>query len=234
VNSLKSEQASPKFEGFPGGKDPLVPLPETFFTQLLPQFNDLNQIRLLLYLFWHMAQQEANIRFFLVEALSSDPTLIEMMGSNDQLETTIEELAQRGILLKNEVQDDDQTYYFINSPQGRAAFEALQQGTFDQHITPSSHLLGQNTKLNIYKLYEENIGTITPMMAEILKEDEATYPLSWIEEAIRMAVARNARNWKYIQAILGRWQKEGRGHEQNRRNDSQDPDSYRESWLRGK
>ena len=234
MNRVKPGHASQKFDGFPGGNEHLISLPDTFFTQLLPQLTDLYQLKLLLYLFWHMNQQETNVRFFLIETLSSDPTLIAMMGSIDKLEAKMDDLAQQGILLKSEVQDVKKTYYFINSPQGHAALEALLQGNFDERVTPSSHLLGQKNKLNIYKLYEENIGAITPMMAEILKEDEATYPITWIEDAIRMAVARNARNWKYIQAILDRWQKEGRGHEQNRRNDSQDPDSYRESWLRGK
>lgn len=234
MNNLKSEKASRKFAGFPGGTDPLISLPETFFTQLLPQLNDLHQIRLLLYLFWHMAQQEANFQFFLIDNLSSDPTLINMMGGNDQLKATMDNLAQQGILLIHKVEELNKTYYFMNSPLGQAALETIMQSDWDNTISTSSHLLGQKNKLNIYKLYEENIGTITPMMAEILKEDEATYPITWIEDAIRIAVGRNARNWKYIQAILDRWQKEGRGHEQNRRNDSQDPDSYRESWLRGK
>jgi hypothetical protein len=61
--------------------------------------------------------------------------------------------------------------------------------------------------------------------------DEATYPNAWINEAIEIAVKRNARNWKYVQAILERWQKEGRGNGQYRRDDSQDPESYRKSWL---
>jgi DnaD/phage-associated family protein len=88
------------------------------------------------------------------------------------------------------------------------------------------------TPPNIFKLYEDNIGPITPMMAEILKADEAEYPPDWIEEAIRSAVAHNARSWKYVQAILKRRQKEGHRDEQHRRNDSQDPESYRERWLR--
>jgi DnaD/phage-associated family protein len=80
-------------------------------------------------------------------------------------------------------------------------------------------------------MYEENIGPITPLMADVLKQDELTYPDVWISDAIEIAVTRNARNWKYIQAILNRWQSEGRGHEQNRRDNSQDPESYRKSWL---
>ena len=60
-------------------------------------------------------------------------------------------------------------------------------------------------------VYERNIGILTPMMAEILRDAEKEYPAGWIEEAMRIAVEHNARSWKYVAAILERWKKEGRG-----------------------
>ena len=71
---------------------------------------------------------------------------------------------------------------------------------------------------NIYKLYEQNIGPLTPLIADALKEAEAEYPPEWIEEALDEAVRRNKRNWKYVEAILRGWKEEGRGKEQNRQN----------------
>ncbi len=71
---------------------------------------------------------------------------------------------------------------------------------------------------NIYKLYEENIGPLTPLIADALKDAEAEYPPEWIEEALGEAVKRNKRNWKYVEAILRGWKEEGRGKEQNRQN----------------
>jgi DnaD/phage-associated family protein len=155
-----------------------------------------------------------------------------MLGDKHALETALERLVSLGVLLKAQIPDEDEPLFFLNSQQGRAALEAIEK---DQWQSPAPgtkpiHLIPDQP--NIFKLYEQNIGAITPMMAEILKEDETRYPGEWIAEAIRIAVTRNIRNWKYVQAILQRWQKEGRGHEQNRQDDSQDPDSYRESWLR--
>ncbi|MFQ6001984.1 MAG: DnaD domain protein, partial [Anaerolineae bacterium] len=49
-----------------------------------------------------------------------------------------------------------------------------------------------------------------PLIAEELREAEKTYPAAWIEEAFKIAVERNARNWRYIQAILERWAREGK------------------------
>ena len=47
-------------------------------------------------------------------------------------------------------------------------------------------------------------------MGEELRAAEQDYPPSWIEEAIRLAVERNARNWRYIRRVLERWQAEGK------------------------
>ena len=62
---------------------------------------------------------------------------------------------------------------------------------------------------NIFQLYESNIGIITPIMADILREAEKEYPYEWIEKAVTIAITRNARNWRYVEAILKRWQANG-------------------------
>ena len=59
-------------------------------------------------------------------------------------------------------------------------------------------------------LYEQNIGLLTPMVAEELKEAEKLYPAAWIEEAFREASSLNKRSWRYIERILERWSTEGK------------------------
>ena len=227
-----SPQPAILFSGFPDDNESYVRIPTAFFTQLLPEMRDLNQIRLLLYLFWHSQAQQDTIRYFRLDDLASDPTLLQMMDGEEGLQTALEGLVDLGAVLKADLEWMDEIYYFLNSPQGRAAVQSIEQGNW-QDVNKDRqpiHLVGEQP--NIFELYEENIGVITPMMAEILKDDEATYPASWIEEAIRIAVTRNVRTWKYVQGILKRWQKEGREDEQHRRYDSQDPERYRKSWLK--
>ena len=72
-------------------------------------------------------------------------------------------------------------------------------------------------KPNIFALYEQNIGLLTPMIAEELKEAEKLYPVSWIEEAFKEAVSLNKRNWRYISRILERWASEGKDSGEFRR-----------------
>jgi DnaD/phage-associated family protein len=89
--------------------------------------------------------------------------------------------------------------------------------------------LGQEQP-NIFRLYEENIGPLTPMIAEALREAESTYPAQWVEEAFRIAVENNVRRWRYVEAILRSWQEEGR-NDQDRRYSERDRRRYVEGQF---
>lgn len=77
------------------------------------------------------------------------------------------------------------------------------------------HEQAQDTP-NIFKLYEQNIGALTPLVAEQLKEAEHDYPPEIILNAFRQAAEHNKRSWKYVSAILLNWARENK-HETNRR-----------------
>lgn len=55
---------------------------------------------------------------------------------------------------------------------------------------------------NIAKIYEQEIGALTPIVADAIRDACSTYEIDWIPEAISIAVQKNARNWSYIEAIL--------------------------------
>ena len=120
----------------------------------------------------------------------------------------------RGILLKAENEAD--VLYFLNSPRGRLAVDSFTKGKLSR--------VGSATRerSNVFKRYEENIGPLTPLIADMLKDAEDVYTAEWISDAIGLAVENNKRNWKYIEAILKRWKEEGRAEKQNRRNDKKD------------
>jgi DnaD/phage-associated family protein len=62
---------------------------------------------------------------------------------------------------------------------------------------------------SIYALYEENIGQLTPLVADELKEAEELYPQEWLRPAFETAAALNKRSWRYVARILERWAVEG-------------------------
>ena len=55
---------------------------------------------------------------------------------------------------------------------------------------------------DIYKAYEQNIGHLTPIIADNLKDLEADFPKEWILEAIDIAVGAEKRSLNYVRGIL--------------------------------
>lgn len=60
----------------------------------------------------------------------------------------------------------------------------------------------QPTTQNIFKVYESNIGPLTPLIADALKDHEKSYGPEWVARAIEEAAKMNARNLKYIEGVL--------------------------------
>jgi DNA replication protein len=85
---------------------------------------------------------------------------------------------------------------------------------------------------SIFGLYEQNVGLVTPIIADRLVDALERYPEAWIAEAIGEAVGYNRRSWRYIQRILENWATEGRSDETNRGTATRTLD--REKHLRGK
>ena len=70
--------------------------------------------------------------------------------------------------------------------------------------------------VNIFKLYENTVGMLTPMMADELRQAEKDYPAEWLPEAFLKAEKANVRKWTYIRAILENWKTDGRGAPQHK------------------
>ena len=110
----------------------------------------------------------------------------------------------------------------INSANGREVLERLQSGELDLLGEAGEDVQLQLERPTVFVLYEQNIGMLTPMIADELRDAERHYPAEWIADAFRQAVLHNKRSWKYVLAILERWRTEGRGGAQQER----EPDGY--------
>ncbi len=63
-------------------------------------------------------------------------------------------------------------------------------------------------RANIFALYERHIDILNHSVAEQLRAAEEEYPADWIADAIAVAAERNARSWRYIDAVLRNWKQE--------------------------
>lgn len=229
------------FDGFPAGKVHLTPVPEPFFTQLLPQIEHLGELKLCLYAFWLLDRQEGAIRYMRRADLAQDKRIMQTLGdtsaqADEALDEALERAVARGALLAAPVtlRSGTETLYFLNSPKGRAAVNAIQSGEWQPTGDEQNLIDIGEAPPNIFRLYEENIGPLTPLIADALGEAEDTYPIEWIEDAIRIAVERNKRNWRYAEAILERWLREGRDVKKDKQKDRRDSKKTHRRHVEGK
>ena len=203
------------FLGFSPGRSRTTPLPGQFFSELLPAIDHLGELKVTLYAFWCLGQQEGERRFLRLSEIKQDEILQSAFeggaaAPGSLLEESLERAVSRGTLLHlGSSGDPSEHYYFLNTPKGRAAAEALERGEWSpDRAAHLPHL--SRERPNLFRKYEENIGPLTPHMADVLREAEEGYPPGWVEDAISLAVERNVRTWRYISAILERWKAGGR------------------------
>ncbi|NLE45658.1 MAG: DnaD domain protein [Chloroflexi bacterium] len=211
------------FAGFPAGRSPTVALPESIFTDLIPMIDDLAELKLTLLILWRLGRQHRQVRYVRHEDILQDKEVLSALGGGSlvDLECTLQRLVDRGTLLYTTITtgDGECGVYFANSAKGRAAVAEIGQGEWPEAVEVAG-------RPSIFELYHQNIGVLTPLLADELRDAERSYPPEWIEDAFREAVAMNKRSWRYVRAILERWAAEGRGDEADRRGDETDRRRY--------
>ncbi|MCH8205944.1 MAG: DnaD domain protein [Chloroflexi bacterium] len=206
------------FAGFPR-RVRFTPVPDPVFGPLLEQIDDLAELKCTLRVIWALHQKRGYPRFVTLSALLADRTLSRALADGDsprrlRVEAALAHAVERGTLVSGTVQLDDgqERIYMLNTEADRSALAAISEADLSpQQVPVDEPWEGAVQQPNIFALYEDNVGMLSPMMADELREAEQVYPAPWIEEAFREAVSQNKRSWRYITRILERWEREGRG-----------------------
>jgi DnaD/phage-associated family protein len=207
-----------KFSGFTSSET-FTQIPDSFI-HLLKEIDDAAELKVTLYAIWRIEHIEGHFR-----AMCQTDFEPESLGmSLEEIQIGLGKSVERGTLLIAKHEAD--VFYFLNSPRGRLAAEAFAKGQWRESAKVMSSPL---KKSNIFKLYEENIGALTPLLSDMLREAEKNYPSEWFEEAFEIAVSRNIRNWKYVEAILARWKEKGKDERKDQQNPVKDADRYTDS-----
>ncbi|MFV1949133.1 MAG: hypothetical protein ACC633_04265, partial [Anaerolineales bacterium] len=98
------------FNGFPPGKINTTRIPSLFFKELLPQIDDLDEIKVTLYAIWQMNQKEGEIRYIKTADFFGDTIFMKGMGASQTAQASavragLERAINRGTLLKTSVPD---------------------------------------------------------------------------------------------------------------------------------
>jgi DNA replication protein len=211
-----------RFPGFPDRME-LVPVPGAMFGTLLREIDDLAELKTLLHVLRLLHGQPRAPRFVRRASLLADAGLLEALGSIDgraderTVADALDRAVGRGTLLAIRVMDgasDDECYLLNTRANERIVQRVLAGERSLGELGPAPaprEPARADDRPTIFELYEQNIGLLTPLLAEELLEATENYPADWIEDAFREAVAQNKRNWRYVQRILESWASRGRG-----------------------
>lgn len=227
-----------EFTGFPDGAQK-TPIPNIFFSSILPQIHDLTELKVTLHVFWALFGKKGYLRYVTLRELASDKTLMSgLVGAGgdgqEALERGLKGAVARGVLITTKLQSkgQDHSLYFLNTESDRRARERIRNGEIDLGALPVPEPYSEEPRPNIFALYEDNVGHLTPLVSEMLKEAEKSYPETWIIEAIGESVRNGVPKWSYIEAILRKWRAEGKAVGETGRHSKEGEDTGK--YFRGR
>ena len=231
------------FQGF-ASNESYTPVPNTMLGPLLEEISDIAELKVVLRVFWLLHRKKGGLRMATLDEFLNDLALLKALGANgrdprEEVRRGLDLAVERGVLLLRRSRGE-QERYLLNTPHNRTALErmgaagASTPGDGPEWDAPSPDW---DEKPNIFTLYEENIGMLTPILAEELREAEDAYPQAWLREALAIAVTENKRSWRYIVGILRRWAAEGKNDGKPGRHPQTDNrqkylDDYQRRWGR--
>ena len=228
------------FAGFPRDTN-YTPAPDPLLGALLEDIQDIAELKVSLRGLWMLHHKRDNPRAVALDEFLSDTTLQRALGpssedgdgnsgpdaseAGNEIRRGLRLAVRRGVFLAHEA-GPGQVYFVLNNDAGRRTVARMKQsGPQPESATKGADEPPGKPKErpNIYALYEDTVGTLSPIIVERLKEAEDRYPPSWIREAFEIAALENKRSWQYIAAILARWGSEGKGGRKGGSNDDGKP-----------
>lgn len=225
-----------QFQGFPSsGKVEYTAIPKIFFSGLLPQITDIAELKVTLYLIAALSVKKGFPRFIGFNELLGNAALVSGLkslgGEPEQvLRNALKMAAERGTVIGIPVTAGGkaENIYLLNTESDRQAAEKIKSGEIKLEglkVVPALPVVEEMP--DIYTLYEQNVGMLTPLIADELKDAEKLYPAAWIRDAIKEAALHNKRSIRYIVKILENWSVEGRNDGTYQRDSKKtDPDKY--------
>ncbi len=219
---MAAAEGSAKFTGFPDS-GLATAVPNLFFSRVMPEISDPAELVVSAYFFFAAQLRKRRPHYVSREELAADRALIRALASvaggsdGEALSRGLDLAVKRGTLIRalnGETSEGSAgDVYAVNNPSNYRALELLPKIRLGEPLPPAT---GEAAP-NIFALYEENIGSITPLIADELKDAEERYPAQWLREAVREAVELNKRSWRYVASILRRWETEGPSNEKSER-----------------
>jgi DNA replication protein len=190
------------FSGFASGSH-AVSIPEQFFSELLPLIDDVLELKVTLACLRLFDQKSGLAKWTTPDELINDPALAD--AAEVLTEGLEKAIARRSIV--EAVDRSGTRWLFLNDELGRAAAESIRHGGSIEEA-PAVKL-----RPNIFTLYEQTIGALSPLIADQLRDAEKEFAPRIIEEAFKEAAKQNVRSWAYVRKILDNRARKGKRDE---------------------
>lgn len=201
------------FDGFVSGAQP-TPLPPALLLELLPQMRDPAELVVALYAIAAIARQRRYPRTIREADLRETRPLIEALASlcpdrdwEQSFQDGLSAAVERGVVLRgrSNVNGEWVTWLALNDVDGRRAMLEPQMHR------PATVVEGRTESGGLAQLWESALGSPMPaILHEEVGRAAAKYGTELLHDAMLEAAANNVRTWRYVAAILDRWEREGR------------------------
>ncbi|MCY3557427.1 MAG: DnaD domain protein [Chloroflexi bacterium] len=202
------------FDGFPSGA-PMTVLPQALLRDLAPAMTDPAELIVTLYAMELIGGQRRFPRRVRAADLREQRPLIGALAGvcvdrevDEAYEDGLSAAVRRGSLLLGRMQSEGRwtEWLALNDADGRRALKSASMPASVDRVTGRDAAYSSAPEI-----WQSAFGTpMPPILAEELKAAEARYGADWLFDAFAESAANNARSWRYVRAILERWETEGR------------------------
>ena len=130
-----------------------LPVPASLLGSLLAEIDDVAELKCALRAAGLAAQTSGAPKRVPASRLETDSALLAALGSPEEIRRGVGLAVERGVLL------EASGWLLLRTPQNEQAAEEL-------GLAPEYYGEGRAERLNVYELYEQNIGMLTPLIAE--------------------------------------------------------------------
>lgn len=184
---------------------------DDLFHGLMARIDNVNELKVTLFCLWAFEQRDAPDGLYWLrradfDGLNSDVHGLDEDAIDDGLDCAVLRQTLRRVDL-NTPAGIEQIYLYA-TPEADDALAI--PGGFAARIDASGRLDVLPPRPSVYKVYEENIGPLTGLIGDALRDLVTDYGEPWVSEAIAVAMEQNKRSLSYIKGILRGWRKDGK------------------------
>jgi DNA replication protein len=196
---------------------PQISLPEALLLRALNVCSDLAEMQsVVLVSMLTRTETPVSVSAFLTHPVVEDTFAVvgAPLPSHERAAEALERAVAHGLLIRFLTEDDagSCSWIMLNTTDNARYIARLAE---PGKIVPQELWVSESPprividRPSAFRLYEQNIGPLTPLVADQLIKALEIYPAQWVEAAISEAVAYNRRNWRYISRILENWLADG-------------------------